>query len=192
MQGNNDNDKTDRIEIEATRSPSGGIVFPVPTSPLPPSECLVFAHTDADNTAQVRDIVLTMPRSLVTDYAEWLARTDAIDREPTTDEVNYIMQRIGTTLALAQVEILQTITRHLIKTLGDGDRSAAIERVIVNMAAEEARGAAKAESLTPEQAAARAQAMETTLRALRDRWNAELDRIEAEDNDETTNEEGNQ
>lgn len=191
MQGNDNNDKTDHIEVEATRSPSGGLVFPVPTSPMPPSECLAFAHTDPDNIAHVRDVVLTIPRSLVTDYAEWLSRTDAIDREPTVDEVNFIMQRIATSLALAQVEIMQTVTRHLIKTLGDGDRSAAVERVIVNMAAEEARGAAKAESLTPEQAASRAQAMETTLRALRDRWNAELDRIEAE-GDENTNEGGNQ
>ena len=109
--------------------PDGTITYPVP-SELPESHRLVFARAKPDAPNALLDVVLTLPRALVEDYAGFLSNCGTIDRDPSPDEITLIMQLIANHLAREQIEIMGRVTTLLIERLSDGDHAAAADRTL--------------------------------------------------------------
>lgn len=118
-----------RVSVTAQTMPDGTITYPVP-SELPEAHRLVFCRANADTPSAPLDVVMTLPRALVEDYAGFLSDCGTIDRSPTPEEITVIMQLIANHLAKEQIAIMERVTNLLIERLSDGDHEAAAERTL--------------------------------------------------------------
>jgi hypothetical protein len=112
--------RSKEINIDARVLPDGTFVFPVP-SQLPVSSRLVLAHASAEDINHLLNVALSIPREEIENYASFMARHGAIDREPNGEEINAIMQLIGNQLVDAQIEILGNVSTFMINRLGSGN-----------------------------------------------------------------------
>lgn len=168
-----------RPVTDAKRTDDGHLLFSVPTSPLPESERLAFARSHESDPNSVLDVVLTFPRHVVGDYAAFLAKYGSIDREPTKDELDRIMQVIGSCMADMQVAVMNDVTSFLLATLGDGDKDAARERTLTNIASEIANEHAKRTGAD----AAEAQANRDRMKEALSEWAKRVKQGDADFND---------
>lgn len=161
--------KYERKKIEARRLPDGSFVFPVPTDRIPAEAVLVFGHADGENTDRMLDMVLTMPRGEVEAYAAFLARHGAIDREPTANEIDTMLQLVGNQLAEAQVEIMSMLSRFMIDRLGSGDHEAARDTTLQSIASSIAADSVKAGAVPADEADEAREAIEAAIRSWAER-----------------------
>lgn len=145
--------------------PRGMILYAVPSSPLPENQRLVFAAAREEDHGHIENVTLSIPRDRVEAFLEFMARTGAIDREPTAQECSAFMMHLGNVLVSAQIDALASVSEVAINTLGDGDQDAARERCLGNLAEGMARSRAKAEGLTQDEAAQEAERMADAMRA---------------------------
>lgn len=125
--------ETETIQIETRTLTDGSYVFAVP-SPLPPNGRLVFGHSAPNEPTRIMDMVLTMPRSEVENYANFLARHGAIDREPTPEEITTMLQLVGNHMVQMQMDLMAMLSEVLIDRLGNGDREESAARVTQSLA----------------------------------------------------------
>jgi hypothetical protein len=143
--------KATRVSVEARTMPDGTCVFPVP-SRMPVSSRLVFGHGAAHDHTHLLDMVLTFPREEVEAYAAFLARHGAIDREPTGNEIDTMLQLVGNHLVETQIEIMANLSEFMIERLGSGNKDEARAATTDSIAAAIAADALKAGAIPAEEA----------------------------------------
>ena len=143
--------KATRVSVEARTLPDGSCVFAVP-SRMPTSSRLVFGHGAAHDHTHLLDMVLTFPREEVEAYAAFLARHGAIDREPTGNEIDTMLQLVGNHLVETQIEIMANLSEFMIERLGSGDKEEARTAATDSIAAAIAADALKAGAVPPGEA----------------------------------------
>jgi hypothetical protein len=163
--------KEREVNIDAKVLPDGTLVFPVP-SHLPVGSRLVLAHASGDDANHLLNVALSIPREEVENYAAFMARHGAIDREPTGAEINAIMQLIGNQLVDAQIEILGNVSTFLINRLGSGNmeqaRTACTESLAEQITAEAVKGGALSPADSAETSGAIAKAIREWAEKLMD------------------------
>lgn len=160
--------RMEAVTVTSRTLADGSCVFPVP-SRLPPEARLVFGHGSAHDHTHLLDMVLTFPRSEVEAYAAFLARHGAIDREPTAEEVNTVLQLVGNQLVETQIEIMANMSTFLIERLGSGDNAQARETALESIAAQIAAEAAKGGAIPADEATETAEAVAKAIRAWAER-----------------------
>jgi hypothetical protein len=140
-----------RVSVEARTLPDGSCVFPVP-SRMPVAARLVFGHGAAHDHTHLLDMALTFPREEVEAYAAFLARHGAIDREPTGNEIDTMLQLVGNHLVETQIEIMANLSEFMIERLGSGNKDEARAAATDSIAAAIAADALKAGAVPAEEA----------------------------------------
>lgn len=140
------------VSVPTRTLSDGTLVWPVPSQTIPADRVSVFGHSTAEQPQRVLDICFTLPRDEIQEYAVFLARHGAIDREPTDDEINTLMQLAGNQMVEWQTELFGRFSEFLIDRLGSGDRTAAREACTDSIAATITAEAIKANAIPPEEA----------------------------------------
>jgi hypothetical protein len=157
------------VSVQARELRDGTTVWPVPSDILPPDRVMVFGHSAAEDHTRILDIVLTLPRAEVEEYAAFLCRHGAIDREPTAEEVTTMLQLAGNQMIQYQMELMARFSDFLIDRLGTGDRDEARDACCDSIASQIASEAIKANAIDPAEADETKEAIRKAIQAFAER-----------------------
>jgi hypothetical protein len=170
--------KPRRVTITPTPLGDGRrVAYPVPTSPVGERFARAVCVAPAHDPMAIESCSLIIERSMVTKFAQFLARHGGIEREPTEQETTALMQSVADFLAHMQMEAMALVSEALSQALGDpnAEPEAISDAITTSMAQEIAAAQAREEGRTAEQARADAEEIAAQLRAWADRKMREID-----------------
>jgi hypothetical protein len=176
------------VTVSTKELADGSFVWPVPSDILPPDRVMVFGHSAADDHTRILDIVLTLPRAEIEEYAAFLCQHGAIDREPTSEEVTAMLQLAGNQMIQYQMELMAKFSEFMIDHLGSGDRNSARESCCDSIASMIAAEALKKNAIDPAEAEETKEAIRKAITAFAERMandaNSGSDQITGKDGDQ--------